>query len=316
MGMYYGGQNYIFSKNLQGDVIGIYNENRQLVAKYSYNAYGEIMSITDASGNDISTNASHIANINPFRYRGYYYDNETGFYYLQTRYYDPVVGRFLNADAILGANGGVIGYNSFAYCNNNPLNFSDDSGNHRTYCVSMTDNGGTTDARFKDYYIPAPDFINATDDKSAEFVEEEYERIYKTLTQKDFFEEYMNGELVLIYIDDINMEFNGIEIYTEQEQCFTFGAALVIKKALKYMKIPYIGTAIEIASFVHDAYLIYNKIDEIPLGMYETYTLTVNHHTNVYYHGIGMRVVQYAKRYIVYYNVNSGNIIINAEVLA
>ena len=71
MGMYYGGQNYIFSKNLQGDVIGVYNESRQLVAKYSYNAYGEIMSITDASGNDVSSNSAHIANVNPFRYRGY-----------------------------------------------------------------------------------------------------------------------------------------------------------------------------------------------------------------------------------------------------
>ncbi len=128
MGMYYGGQNYIFSKNLQGDVIGIYNENRQLVAKYSYNAYGEIMSITDASGNDVSSNSAHIANINPFRYRGYYYDTETGFYYLQSRYYDPVVGRFLNADAIIGANGGIIGYNAFAYCNNNPVMKYDPSG--------------------------------------------------------------------------------------------------------------------------------------------------------------------------------------------
>ena len=121
MGMYYGGQNYIFSKNLQGDVIGIYNENRQLVAKYQYNAYGEITAITDASGNDISTNASHIANINPFRYRGYYYDTETGFYYLQTRYYDPVVGRFLNADAFVSTGQGILGNNMFAYCGNNPV---------------------------------------------------------------------------------------------------------------------------------------------------------------------------------------------------
>ena len=121
MGMYYGGQNYIFSKNLQGDVIGIYNENRQLVAKYSYNAYGEIMSITDASGNDVSGNASHIANGNPFRYRGYYYDTETGFYYLQSRYYDPVVGRFLNADVYISTGQGILGNNMFAYCNNNPI---------------------------------------------------------------------------------------------------------------------------------------------------------------------------------------------------
>ena len=87
------------------------------------------MSITDASGNDVSSNSAHIANINPFRYRGYYYDTETGFYYLQSRYYDPVVGRFLNADAILGANGGIIGYNLFAYCGNNPVIYVDYFGN-------------------------------------------------------------------------------------------------------------------------------------------------------------------------------------------
>ena len=67
------------------------------------------------------TLASTIGQINPFRYRGYYYDTETGFFYLQSRYYDPVVGRFLNADGIIGANGGILGYNMFAYCGNNPI---------------------------------------------------------------------------------------------------------------------------------------------------------------------------------------------------
>ena len=127
MGMIYNGADYIFSKNLQGDVIGIYNGST-LVAKYEYNAYGVITAITNANGNDVSGNATHIANINPFRYRGYYYDTETGFYYLQTRYYDPVVGRFLNADAIVGANGSIIGYNLFAYCDNAPINRADPYG--------------------------------------------------------------------------------------------------------------------------------------------------------------------------------------------
>lgn len=128
MGMYYGGQNYIFSKNLQGDVIGVYNESRQLVAKYSYNAFGEITAITDASGNDVSSNSAHIANINPFRYRGYYYDAETGFYYLNSRYYDPVVGRFLNADAFVSTGQGILGNNMFAYCGNNPVMYIDPEG--------------------------------------------------------------------------------------------------------------------------------------------------------------------------------------------
>jgi len=65
--------------------------------------------------------ASTLGQYNPFRYRGYYYDYETGWYYLQSRYYDPTVARFLNADGIVGANGGIQGYNLFAYCNNNPV---------------------------------------------------------------------------------------------------------------------------------------------------------------------------------------------------
>ena len=73
--------------------------------------------------------SSTVGAVNPFRYRGYYYDVETGWYYLNARYYDPNVGRFLSPDTILGANGGLQGYNLFAYCNNNPVMFADPSGN-------------------------------------------------------------------------------------------------------------------------------------------------------------------------------------------
>ena len=71
-----------------------------------------------------------IANINPIRYRSYYYDTETGWYYLQSRYYDPAVGRFISPDdpSLLGANGDLLSYNLYAYCSNNPVNYSDPSG--------------------------------------------------------------------------------------------------------------------------------------------------------------------------------------------
>ena len=127
MGISYGYDTYTFAKNIQGDVIGIYSGGT-LVAKYEYSAYGQILSITNASGADISNNATHIANLNPFRYRGYYYDTETGFYYLQSRYYDPVVGRFLNADAFVSTGQGIQGNNMFAYCLNNPVNRIDEDG--------------------------------------------------------------------------------------------------------------------------------------------------------------------------------------------
>ncbi|MBE6683537.1 MAG: RHS repeat-associated core domain-containing protein [Ruminococcaceae bacterium] len=78
------------------------------------------------------TLASTVGAYNPFRYRSYYYDTETGFYYLQSRYYDPTVGRFLNSDGIIGANGGIEGYNMFAYCNNNPVMYADETGYYAT----------------------------------------------------------------------------------------------------------------------------------------------------------------------------------------
>ena len=78
----------------------------------------------------LSAYPNHIAHVNPIRYRGYYYDNETGFYYLQSRYYDPAICRFINADKVneLGANSDLISINLFAYCGNNPVSRKDSSG--------------------------------------------------------------------------------------------------------------------------------------------------------------------------------------------
>ena len=122
-GVSYNGVKYSYIRNLQGDVIGIINDYGVTVVEYNYDAWGNILSVTGSM-------ASTLGAVNPFRYRGYYYDNETGFYYLNSRYYDPQVGRFLNADEpiLLGANGGIMGYNLFAYCNNNPMMYSDFSG--------------------------------------------------------------------------------------------------------------------------------------------------------------------------------------------
>ena len=105
--------------------MGIMNANGVEVVSYAYDAWGKVLSV---SGSLSST----VGAVNPFRYRGYYYDVETGWYYLNSRYYDPTVGRFLSPDTILGANGGLQGYNLFAYCNNNPVMFADPSGNFAT----------------------------------------------------------------------------------------------------------------------------------------------------------------------------------------
>ena len=86
--------------------------------------------IYNASGATISQTAANVAAYNPFRYRGYHYDAETGFYYVSSRYYDPEIGRFINADdtAYLGADGSPLSYNLFSYCKNNPVMLSDPNG--------------------------------------------------------------------------------------------------------------------------------------------------------------------------------------------
>ncbi|MFR6646206.1 MAG: RHS repeat-associated core domain-containing protein [Acutalibacteraceae bacterium] len=89
---------YYFVCNWRGDVIRIYDGAGTVVANYNYDVWGNVISVTDANGAAI-TDPTHIANVNPLRYRGYYYDSETGFYYVSSRYYDPEIGRWINADS-------------------------------------------------------------------------------------------------------------------------------------------------------------------------------------------------------------------------
>lgn len=135
VGMNYLGNNYLFKKNLQGDIIEIWgtadgssrSDFRKLVT-YTYDAWGNITSMVDTTDNWY-----RVGTANPFRYRGYYYDNESGLYYVSSRYYDPEIGRWIspepnvyNGEFDEGA--GLIGYNVYAYCANNPVNNLDPTG--------------------------------------------------------------------------------------------------------------------------------------------------------------------------------------------
>ena len=123
IGFNYNGTIYYYRKNLQGDVIEIYYEDTRLAATYTYDAWGKILEVNDYTN-------ENIAQLNPFRYRSYYYDVETGLYYLNSRYYDPETGRFLNADSLEYLDPeNVMGLNLYAYCANNPINRFDDTGN-------------------------------------------------------------------------------------------------------------------------------------------------------------------------------------------
>jgi RHS repeat-associated protein len=127
IGFTHNGTQYFYQKNILGDIIAIIDTNSDTIAKYSYDAWGKCNIYVDSNLELPYT----IAVLNPFRYRGYYYDNETGLYYLNSRYYDPEIGRFINADDV-----GILddtkefvnGLNLYVYCLNNPVNERDDSG--------------------------------------------------------------------------------------------------------------------------------------------------------------------------------------------
>ena len=146
---------YYYTHNSRGDIVGIYNGAGELKAHYEYDAWGNVISITDNNGNAI-TSPNHIGNLNPFRYRGYYQDTETGLYYLMSRYYDAVTHRFINADGYFQSGGSILDANTFAYCRNNPIMNSD--------CT------GTSCSKYKSYYVPNcgycdPSYIHEMNEK-------------------------------------------------------------------------------------------------------------------------------------------------------
>ena len=139
-------QKYVCRTNILGDVIAIYNTDGDLQCKYNYDAWGNHRIgnarnelIYDSATGIIATGyENHIAILNPIRYRGYYYDTETGLYYLQSRYYDATLCRFLNRDNVNYLEPESIhGLNLYAYCNNNPVMFADPSGHEPKWLVGI-----------------------------------------------------------------------------------------------------------------------------------------------------------------------------------
>ena len=114
-------ENYYYEKNIQGDVMALLDKDGKKVVEYSYDAYGNILSIEGEAKDTLGKT-------NPFRYRSYFYDEESGFYYLQQRYYDSEIGRFINFDSLLGANQDELAYNIYAYCSIDPVNHVDPTG--------------------------------------------------------------------------------------------------------------------------------------------------------------------------------------------
>lgn len=136
-GMYYNNHDYYFEKNILGDIVAIYDNCGNLLCRYVYDAWGN-HKIFDANDEVISLQDENIGNLNPFRYRSYYWDKEFNLYYLKSRYYDPELGRFISPDAISYINPeSVMGYNLYAYCNDNPVMYSDGDGNFAIFALIL-----------------------------------------------------------------------------------------------------------------------------------------------------------------------------------
>ena len=118
-------------KNLQGDIIGILDSGGNTVVEYLYDAWGQEVGRGGTMWQTLGA-------LNPFRYRGYYFDQESGLYYLNSRYYDPEIGRYVNSDKYLESGHVVLGNNLFLYCFNNPVRYTDPSGEFVVTATAVT----------------------------------------------------------------------------------------------------------------------------------------------------------------------------------
>ena len=138
-----GNTTYLYVTNLQGDVLAILDSTGNPVVEYVYDAWGKLLATN-------SSMEGHVVEYNPLRYRGYVYDTETELYYLQSRYYNPAIGRFINADVLVSTGQGLLGNNMFAYCHNNPVTRKDASGTTDVSNMANEEDGNP----FNDYGGP------------------------------------------------------------------------------------------------------------------------------------------------------------------
>ena len=245
---------YYYVLNLQGDVVKLIHYipgfEYESVATYEYDAWGNIVS-----------SSGRLAEINPLRYRGYYYDNETGFYYLQSRYYDPANRRFINADSLSSTGQGFLGTNMFAYCNNCPTIYHDPSG----HAISPLTNNRTA-IREGDYgksnKRPGPRSNAARDELISYF---------ESLTPAYNIEDYYGVPSNI----NITVEYDGI--YEKRSRVAGDLAVMVVGVAASILSHIWGPAAIigEIATYVGAVSTVTGLADSLPEGDYDAYVVTI-----------------------------------------
>ena len=164
----YNDVDYFYVYNLQGDVVALIDANGTQVVEYGYDAWGNPISKT-------GTLAATLGTLNPFRYRGYVYDEETGLYYLRSRYYNPEWKRFINADDLVGKIGTLLCHNQYSYCGNSPILYSDQNGH--AFAIGIFD--------FDSVAVPLWGIFNSWRETTSRFFTDVYQKIKENNKQRE-----------------------------------------------------------------------------------------------------------------------------------
>ena len=164
----YNDVDYFYVYNLQGDVVALIDANGTQVVEYGYDAWGNPISKTGSL-------AATIGTLNPFRYRGYVYDEETGLYYLRSRYYNPEWKRFINADDLVGKIGTLLCHNQYSYCGNSPILYSDQNGH--AFAIGIFD--------FDSVAVPLWGIFNSWRETTSRFFTDVYQKIKENNKQRE-----------------------------------------------------------------------------------------------------------------------------------
>ena len=256
-GFTYNGTEYWYVRNGQRDIVGIINNAGTVVVSYTYDAWGNPIATT-------GTLAATVGAANPFRYRGYYYDSETGFYYLNSRYYDPVIGRFISSDSIVDTGQGVLGTNMFAYCLNNPVNRADPNG-----CLSSDTN---------EYYVPKsitfemlyPDEGKPSNQPGIagldflERLEKEYPEVYQRFIMSQLTHSYLMSLFSNVGRNGVEYYWWGYRVYIDGPTCNLLtpkelGYGLAASDFICLFLAPEVTPVISVICFAYAEIDYYNK---------------------------------------------------------